>query len=679
MVGRTVLHYQFLERLGSGGMGDIYKAMDTRLNRFVAIKVLTTAAAGDPERRRRFIQEAQAASALNHPNIITIHDIVSEGNTEFMVMEYVTGKTLVDLIPKGGLRVPQVLKYSVQMADALQAAHASGIVHRDLKPANVMVTDSGLVKILDFGLAKLTDRGPLTTLSGPTDVTRTIADAPMTVEGSIIGTVSYMSPEQAQGKKVDTRSDIFSFGVVLYEMVTGARAFQGDSALTTLSAILRDEAPPVAGYAPDAPPQMEMVIRRCLRKQPDDRWQTMQDVLMALAALKHESDSGTLYRARLTETGAVRTSTGAVPTSSGGVKIPQPERKAGPGPVLVGVVGGTFALVAALGGSIWWARHHNQPAPPVEQAAAPTPEPAAPAAPEPPAPQDPAPAPVNPDAPLTNDDVIQMVQAKVSPDHIIAAITASNDRQFNIKELRRLTQAGVPSSVIDVMFPNSKKAVQDKAVQDKAAQANTPTPAHSTPKQPAPAQPPSTTPANSQASNTPPAPVQPQQPAASPTPVPAPQTAQQQTASTAPSTTAAKAPTAVKAGGELTVVRFQDSTPFAIALAEDVRADAKKGDPLKFTVQTEARAGDVLVIPKGTTLTGAVVQERKKGGAFGGGKPMTFSLNPVELPDGRLTASVRGSVEDNVEKRKSTDSIAAPKGTQYVVYIDPGQSVSVRK
>ncbi len=359
MVGRTILHYQFLEKLGSGGMGDIYKAMDTRLNRFVAIKVLTTAAAGDPERRRRFIQEAQAASALNHPNIITIHDIVSEGNTEFMVMEFVTGKTLVDLIPKGGLRVPQVLKYSVQMADALQAAHASGIVHRDLKPANVMVTDSGLVKILDFGLAKLTDRGPLTTLSGPTDVTQTIADGPLTVEGSIMGTVSYMSPEQAQGKKVDTRSDIFSFGVVLYEMVTGARAFQGDSALTTLSAILRDEAPPVAEYAPEAPPQMEMVIRRCLRKQPDDRWQTMQDVLMALSALKHESDSGMLYRARLTETGAVRTSTGAVPTSTGGVKIAQTERKAEPGPVLVGVVGGTLALVAALGGSIWWARHHN--------------------------------------------------------------------------------------------------------------------------------------------------------------------------------------------------------------------------------------------------------------------------------------------------------------------------------
>ncbi len=214
MVGRTVLQYQLLEKLGAGGMGDIYKAQDTRLNRFVAIKVLTKSTTGDLERKRRFIQEAQAASALNHPNIITIHDIISEGDTEFMVMEYVNGKTLVDLIPKGGLRVPQALKYSVQMADALQVAHNAGIVHRDLKPGNVMVTESGLVKILDFGLAKLTDRGPLSHVS-ETDATQTMGDAPLTVEGSIIGTVSYMSPEQAQGKKVDTRSDIFSFGVVL--------------------------------------------------------------------------------------------------------------------------------------------------------------------------------------------------------------------------------------------------------------------------------------------------------------------------------------------------------------------------------------------------------------------------------------------------------------------------------
>src|ERR1041384_5466697 len=170
MVGKTIHHYQFLEKLGAGGMGEIWKAQDTRLNRFVAVKILTDASAGDPERRRRFIQEAQAASALNHPNIITIHDIISEGNAEFMVMEYVQGKTLVDLIPKGGLRVPQVLKLALQMTDALQVAHSAHIVHRDLKPGNIMVTESGLVKVLDFGLAKMTDNSPLTS-TGPNDAT----------------------------------------------------------------------------------------------------------------------------------------------------------------------------------------------------------------------------------------------------------------------------------------------------------------------------------------------------------------------------------------------------------------------------------------------------------------------------------------------------------------------------
>src|ERR1700692_1265904 len=177
MVGRTVLQYQFIEKLGAGGMGDIYKAQDTRLNRFVAIKVLSGHHAGDADRRRRFIQEAQAASALNHPNIITIHDIITEGDTQFMVLEYVAGKTLVDLIPKGGLRVPQALKYASQMIDALNAAHAPGIIHRDLTPANVMVTDSGLVKILDFGLSKLTDRnGPMTQVGENSDNKMSMSD-----------------------------------------------------------------------------------------------------------------------------------------------------------------------------------------------------------------------------------------------------------------------------------------------------------------------------------------------------------------------------------------------------------------------------------------------------------------------------------------------------------------------
>src|SRR5689334_18453024 len=342
MVGKTVHHYQFLEKLGAGGMGEIWKAQDTRLNRFVAVKILTNISAGDPERRRRFIQEAQAASALNHPNIITIHDIISEGDAEYMVMEYVQGKTLIDVIPKGGLRVPQVLKYAVQMTDALQTAHAAGIIHRDLKPGNVMVTEAGLVKVLDFGLAKLTDRAPLSQTSAPgsdsgNDATRTIAEAPLTVEGSIIGTVSYMSPEQAQGKRVDARSDIFSFALVLYEMVTGTRAFAGDSALSTLSAILRDEARPILEVAPDTPPQLEQVIQRCLRKHPDQRFQSMKEVQTALGALKHESDSGMLYRTRAG-------------------MAPWPKPKKSPIPWMAGA-GAALAVVAIAGGGTWWWTH----------------------------------------------------------------------------------------------------------------------------------------------------------------------------------------------------------------------------------------------------------------------------------------------------------------------------------
>ena len=439
MVGKTVHHYQFLEKLGAGGMGEIWKAQDTRLNRFVAVKVLTSASAGDPERRRRFIQEAQAASALNHPNIITIHDIISEGDAEYMVMEYVQGKTLIDLIPKGGLRVPQVLKYAVQMTDALQTAHAAGIVHRDLKPGNVMVTETGLVKILDFGLAKLTDSSPLSqTGASGDDATRTIAEAPLTVEGSIIGTVSYMSPEQAQGKSVDARSDIFSFAVVLYEMVTGTRAFAGDSALSTLSAILRDEARPIPEIAPDTPPQLEQVIHRCLRKNPDQRFQTMKEVQVALGALKHESDSGMLYRTR-----------------AGMEPWPKPKRSTLPlhdrcrrsgrhcgdrrGRRLVVDPSGAQDRAGCAADRV---QNHVPPAQPV---AAQPPPVAAPSAARS--------APVAAaDQALTNDNIIQMVEAKVAPAVILSQIRNSKTA-FNLSapEVIRLSKASVPEIVIEAM------------------------------------------------------------------------------------------------------------------------------------------------------------------------------------------------------------------------------------
>jgi serine/threonine protein kinase len=235
MIGTTFAHYQVVEKLGEGGMGVVWKARDTHLDRFVALKVLPPEKVVDAERMRRFVQEAKAASALNHPNIVHVYDIAETDGVPFIAMEYVPGKTLDQLIGRKGMHVAEVLRYTVQIADALAKAHSAGIIHRDLKPSNIIVSDDGVVKVLDFGLAKLTE--PAT---GDLGETRTVrAEKPETEEGVIVGTVAYMSPEQAEGKKVDVRSDIFSFGSVLYEMFTGRRAFQGDSRLSTLSAILR--------------------------------------------------------------------------------------------------------------------------------------------------------------------------------------------------------------------------------------------------------------------------------------------------------------------------------------------------------------------------------------------------------------------------------------------------------
>ena len=276
LAGRTLAHYRLVERIGAGGMGVVYRAEDTHLDRIVAIKVLPADAVADPERRRRFVQEAKAASALNHANIIHVYDIGSADGIDFIAMEYVSGKTLDQLIGPLGLPVDDAMKCAAQVAAALAAAHAAGIVHRDVKPANVMVTEKGLIKVLDFGLAKLMERdeglGSATTLARP----------PLTEQGTIVGTVAYMSPEQAEGKRIDARSDIFSFGSVLYEMVTGRRAFAGDSTVGTLAAILRQEPTPIEGI----PPELEQIITRCLRKEPDRRIQHMDDVALALDELR---------------------------------------------------------------------------------------------------------------------------------------------------------------------------------------------------------------------------------------------------------------------------------------------------------------------------------------------------------------------------------------------------------
>ncbi len=252
-------------------MGEVYKARDLKLNRHVALKILRADRLETEEYRRRFLLEAQAASALNHPNIVTIHDIVTEGDADCIVMELIDGQPLHALIPADGLPVPTVIAYAAQIAEALAAAHAAGIVHRDLKPGNIMVTSRGLIKLLDFGLAKR-----LPTEFSTEDAT--VGVDPLTSRGAIVGTLCYMSPEQALGKPADHRSDIFSFGALLYEMATGRRAFTGENGISTLSSVLRDEPRRVLEILPGLPPVLADLIHRCLRKEPDARPQSMVDL-----------------------------------------------------------------------------------------------------------------------------------------------------------------------------------------------------------------------------------------------------------------------------------------------------------------------------------------------------------------------------------------------------------------
>ena len=282
LTGRKLGRYEVVSRLGAGGMGEVYRAHDTRLKREVALKVLPREWMADAERKRRFEPEARAASALDHPNIVTIHDIDQVDGVDFIAMEYVPGKTLDQVIPRRDLRLKETLQYAIEIAGALAAAHSAGIVHRDVKPSNLMVTGTGQVKVLDFGLAKLVEPA----MAGEEGAASTLPVR--TEEGAVVGTVSYMSPEQAQGKPIDARSDIFSFGSVLYEMVTGRRAFQADTKISTLAAIVEHEPPPLHAAVPQ---ELEKVITRCLRKDPARRFQHMDDVQIALQELKEQSEA----------------------------------------------------------------------------------------------------------------------------------------------------------------------------------------------------------------------------------------------------------------------------------------------------------------------------------------------------------------------------------------------------
>ena len=289
-------HFSLLEKIGEGGMGRVFKARDARLERLVAIKLLAEARLGDAGRRARFIQEAKAASALNHPNIITIHEVGEQNGQTFIVMELVAGKPLNELIPAKGMRLTEALRIAAQVADALTSAHAAGIVHRDLKPANIMVDPHGRVKVLDFGLAKLSTPSVAVTLEADEGTRTLVMEQPITEEGMIVGSVPYMSPEQADGKPVDARSDIFSFGAVLYEMITGQRAFRGESRVSTLAALMEKDPQPPSEISSNTPPDLERLIVRCLRKDVNRRSQSMADVKLALDELRDESESGKLVR-----------------------------------------------------------------------------------------------------------------------------------------------------------------------------------------------------------------------------------------------------------------------------------------------------------------------------------------------------------------------------------------------
>jgi eukaryotic-like serine/threonine-protein kinase len=273
--GTILDHYCIESMLAKGAMGVVYLAVDTRLQRRVALKVLTPHLLTDPNSKRRFTQEARAASSLNHPNIITIHEIGAASGVDFIVMECVTGKTLEQLIRSGRLPPPRVVTYGIQIADALAKAHSARIVHRDLKPSNITVTNDDRVKVLDFGIAKLLDMA---------DADQDVAATKMalTEEGVLIGTTSYMSPEQAEGRPVDSRSDVFSLGAILYELASGEKAFTGHSRVAVLTRILRDDPPAPSSLRSSVPADLDKVILRCLRKDAARRYQSMTDLTLAL-------------------------------------------------------------------------------------------------------------------------------------------------------------------------------------------------------------------------------------------------------------------------------------------------------------------------------------------------------------------------------------------------------------
>ncbi len=293
--GTTLGPYEILSSIGAGGMGEVYKARDTRLDRTVAIKVLPEHVASDPDLKQRFEREAKTISSLNHPHICTLHDIGAQDGIDFLVIEYLEGDTLAQRLEKAALPLDQALKVAIEIADALDKAHWQGITHRDLKPGNIMLTKSGS-KLLDFGLAKLKmpeQAGGLTAL--------TTQAAPLTQQGAILGTVQYMAPEQLDGKDADARTDIFAFGAILYEMATGKKAFEGRGHASLIAAIMHVDPPPISALQTLSPIALDEIVKTCLAKDPDDRWQSAGDLGRQLKIIQGGSQPGVSLPVRLVQ------------------------------------------------------------------------------------------------------------------------------------------------------------------------------------------------------------------------------------------------------------------------------------------------------------------------------------------------------------------------------------------